>query len=126
MKVFQKIFMLAMIAGSMVLASCGGDEAATVSVKVLKAGKAQVGELVYMYNGSSLDGIMEHKVHAIKNVATGEDGIADFSISSADFGLGNNKATFVFETFDADENVNGKIAVTVKSGEKKEATLVMQ
>ena len=122
-KLFKQFFMLAILAGAMVLVSCENSAVATISVKVLKGGKAQVGEQVYMYRGSLQDAFLEHKVHASKNIATDENGIAEFAISSFDMGAGSNQGTFVFETFDANENVNGKVAASVKSGDKKTVTL---
>ena len=123
MKVFQKLFMLAMIAGAMMLVGWANKGAATISVKVMKAGKAQVGEQVYMYRGSLQDAFLMHKVHATRNVATDENGVAEFAITLSDFGAGGDQATFIFETFDAAENVNGKVAVSVRKGDSKTATI---
>ena len=125
MKLFKQIFMLAIIAGAMVLTSCNDDSVATISVKVVKNGKAVVGEQVYMYRGSLQDSFLETKVHASKNIATDDEGVAEFGIRSIDFGVGSDQATVIFETFDADENVNGKIAASVRKGDKKTVTLYM-
>ena len=122
-KLFKQFFMLAIIAGAMVLTGCSDDGVATVSVKVLKNGKAVVGEQVYMYRGSLQDAFLEHKIHASKNIATDDEGVAEFGIRSIDFGAGSDQATVIFETFDANENVNGKVAASVKKGDKKTVTL---
>lgn len=115
--------MLAIIAGAMVVTGCSKKNAATIEVQVLNAGKAQVGVQVYMYDGLLGDAFLESKVHASKNIATDENGVAEFSISSNDFGAASDQATFVFETFDEDEEVTGKVATSIKKGETKKITL---
>ena len=48
-----------------------------------------------------------------------------FEINSLSFGAGSDQATFIFETFDEDEEVNGKVAASAKKGSSKDVTLNM-
>ena len=126
MKTFIKSFlMLAVIAGAVLLTGCQQKNAATVNVKVVKLGVPQPNVQVYMYRGDLSEAFLKNKVHADKNIATDEDGIATFEINSLSFGVSSDQATFIFETFDEDEEVNGKVAASVKKGASKDVTLNM-
>ena len=118
--------MLAVIAGAMVLTGCIKKDAATVNVKVVnKLTMPQANVQVYMYSGNLSDEFLKNKVHATTNIATDEDGVATFEINSLSFGVASDQATFIFETFDEDGNVTGKVAATVKKGGSKDVTLSM-
>ena len=126
MKTFIKSFlMLAVIAGAVLLTGCQQKNAATVNVKVVKLGVPQPNVQVYMFRGDLSEAFLKNKVHADKNIATDEDGIATFEINSMSFGVSSDQATFIFETFDEDEEVNGKVAASVKKGASKDVTLSM-
>ncbi|MBQ6977137.1 MAG: hypothetical protein IJQ18_00730 [Paludibacteraceae bacterium] len=126
MKTFIKSFlMLAIIAGAVLLTGCQQKNAATVNVKVVKLGVPQPNVQVYMFRGDLSEAFLKNKVHADKNIATDEDGIATFEINSLSFGVSSDQATFIFETFDEDEEVNGKVAASVKKGASKDVTLSM-
>ena len=86
---------------------------------------AQPNVQVYMFRGDLSDAFLDNKVHANKNIATDENGIAEFEINSLSFGVSSDQATFIFETFDENEEVNGKVAATVKKGTSKDVTLNM-
>ena len=124
-KFIKNFLMLAVIAGAMVLTGCAEKNAATVNVKVVKVGVPQPNVQVYMYRGNLSDAFLESKVHATKNIATDENGVATFEINSLSFGAASDQATFIFETFDEDEIVTGKVAATVKKGGSKDVTLSM-
>ena len=117
--------MLAVIAGAVLLTGCQQKNAATVNVKVVKLGVPQPNVQVYMFRGDLSDAFLDNKVHANKNIATDENGIAEFEINSLSFGVSSDQATFIFETFDENEEVNGKVAATVKKGTSKDVTLNM-
>jgi hypothetical protein len=126
MKTFIKSFlMLAVIAGAVLLTGCQQKNAATVNVKVVKLGVPQPNVQVFMFRGDLSEAFLKNKVHADKNIATDEDGIATFEINSMSFGVSSDQATFIFETFDEDEEVNGKVAASVKKGASKDVTLSM-
>lgn len=124
-KFIKNFLMLAVIAGAMVLTGCIKKDAATINVKVVKIGVPQANVQVYMYSGNLSDEFLKKKAHATTNIATDEDGVATFEINSLSFGVTSDQATFVFETFDEDENVTGKVAATVKKGGSKDVTLSM-
>ena len=126
MKTFIKSFlMLAVIAGAVLLTGCQQKNAATVNVKVVKLGVPQPNVQVFMFRGDLSEAFLKNKVHATKNIATDEDGIATFEINSLSFDVSSDQATFIFETFDEDEEVNGKVAASVKKGASKDVTLSM-
>lgn len=113
---------MAVLFGAMVLAGCSGNSAATINVKVMKDGKPVVGEMVYMYRGSLQDSFLQHKIHSSMQVATDDSGVAEFKLSSGDFGF-DSTLSFNFETFDSNENVNGKVAASVNKGQSKDVTI---
>ena len=117
--------MLAVIAGAVLLTGCQQKNAATVNVKVVKLGVPQPNVQVFMFRGDLSEAFLKNKVHADKNIATDEDGIATFEINSLSFGVSSDQATFIFETFVEDEEVNGKVAASVKKGASKDVTLSM-
>lgn len=118
--------MLAVIAGAMVLTGCIKKDAATINVKVVnKLTMPQANVQVYMYSGNISDELLKNKVNATTNIATDENGVATFEINSLSFGVASDQATFIFETFDEDGNVTGKVPTTVKKGGSKDVTLSM-
>ena len=126
MKTFIKSFlMLAVIAGAVLLTGCQQKNAATVNVKVVKLGIPQPNVQVYMFRGDLSEAFLKNKIHADKNIATDENGIASFEINSLSFGVSSDQATFIFETFDENEQVTGKVAASVKKGFSKDVTLSM-
>ena len=126
MKTFIKSFlMLAVIAGAVLLTGCQQKNAATVNVKVVKLGIPQPNVQVYMFRGDLSEAFLKNKIHADKNIATDENGIAEFEINSLSFGVSSDQATFIFETFDENEQVTGKVATSVKKGFSKDVTLSM-
>lgn len=115
--------MIAVLFGAVVLTGCAKKDAATINVKVLKNGQPVVGEFVYKYRSSLGESFLTGKIHADQEVATDEQGVAEFKLSNIDFGAGSSTASFVFETFDSKEVVNGKIAASVNKGQTKEVTI---
>ena len=124
-KFITGFLMLAVIAGAVLLTGCQQKNAATVNVKVVKVGVPQPNVQVYMYRGDLGEAFLKNKIHADKNIATDENGVAMFEINSMSFGVSSDQATFIFETFDENENVNGKVAASVKKGASKDVTLNM-
>ncbi len=124
-KFITGFLMLAVIAGAMLLTGCQQKNAATINVKVVKVGVPQPNVQVYMYRGDISEAFLKNKIHADKNIATDENGVAMFEINSLSFGVSSDQATFIFETFDENEKVNGKVAASVKKGASKDVTLNM-
>ena len=125
-KFIKNFLMLAVIAGAMVLTGCIKKDAATINVKVVnKLTMPQANVQVYMYSGNISDELLKNKVNATTNIATDENGVATFEINSLSFGVASDQATFIFETFDEDGNVTGKVPTTVKKGGSKDVTLSM-
>ena len=122
-KFIKNFLMLAVIAGAMVLTGCIKKDAATINVKVVKLTVPQANVQVYMYSGNISDELLKNKVNATTNIATDENGVATFEINSLSFGVASDQATFIFETFDEDGNVTGKVPTTVKKGGSKDVTL---
>ena len=124
-KFITGFLMLAVIAGAVLLTGCQKKNAATVNVKVVKLGVPQPNVQVYMFDGDLSEAFLKNKIHATKNIATDENGVATFEINSLSFDVSSDQATFIFETFDEDEEVNGKVAASVKKGASKDVTLNM-
>lgn len=113
--------MVAVLFGSMILAGCNKNDA-TINVKVEKDGKPVAGILVYRFDSDLSEAFYVNKIHADVNAATDDQGVAEFKINTIDF-LNQSSVTFIFETFDDKEKVNGKVAASVSKGGSKEVTI---
>ena len=106
------------------MTSCVTKEQATVNVKVTSTlGKAVSGETVYQFDQTTKDAHgLTTKMFANATAVTDENGVAEFSLKTLDFGV-NDRVTLYFVTYDSKGNVNGQAAATVKKGETKEVSL---
>ena len=122
------LMILAAVVLSLSLTSCGKKNAdATVKIKVVNSlGAPQSSVLVYMFEATDWNHSESFRapIHAHKQVATESNGVATFELREAfDLEIIDTQTTLFFATFDADENITGEAAVTVKKGETKEATI---
>lgn len=120
------MMMLAAMVCAAVMTSCNlGGKGATVYVHVESLlGTPVANEVVYKYSGDASSADLASRDMASKAIATDENGVAEFSIKNYEFII-DDQATFIFETFDKDNKVSGKVAVTVSKGNSKEATLTI-
>lgn len=103
--------------GSMALICCtnGGD--ATISVKVEKSGSPVIDEMVYMYRGKFTDTIYaKSDAKAVSVEKTNASGIAEFTVKSV--GIGEEGTYRIFETFNDNDSVNGRVAAYISNGAK--------
>lgn len=124
MKKFLFILMAAVL--SLSFAGCTPGTKATVNVKVTKLGIAQSGVSVYMFDASSWNQSASFRTPFYKDKVsvTGDDGIAVFELNRGDLELIDSQTTLYFATFASDnKTITGQTAVTVKSGDTKEATI---
>ena len=129
-----QLFLAAIVA--VVMSSCVGFKTeATVDVEVTKAGKPQAGVVVYKFKDNGLgEGITLYKSNAKANATTNAGGVAHFDLKSPDdldpsnvAGVElNDRATFFFCTYDAEDNRNGFVAVEVSTGDKKTVQLQIE
>ena len=125
MKKFSKIlFATVVVVSAILMTSCVTKEQATVNVKVTSTlGKAVSGETVYQFDQTTKDAHgLTTKMFANATAVTDENGVAEFSLKTLDFGV-NDRVTLYFVTYDSKGNVNGQAAATVKKGETKEVSL---
>ena len=125
MKKFSKIlFATVVVVSAILMTSCVTKEQATVNVKVTSTlGKAVSGEIVYQFDQTTKDAHgLTTKMFANATAVTDENGVAEFSLKTLDFGV-NDRVTLYFVTYDSKGNVNGQAAATVKKGETKEVSL---
>ncbi|MBQ7631172.1 MAG: hypothetical protein IJS82_00215 [Paludibacteraceae bacterium] len=125
MKKFSKIlFATVVVVSAILMTSCVTKEQATVNVKVTTTlGKAVSGETVYQFDQTTKDAHgLTTKMFANATAVTDENGVAEFSLKTLDFGV-NDRVTLYFVTYDSKGNVNGQAAATVKKGETKEVSL---
>ena len=99
--------------------------AATINFKVMKNGKAVAGEMVYLYRADLGESFLANKIHADKKAATDDQGVAEFKLASLDFAAVTT-LSYIVETFDSKEVVNGKTAVSVNKGQTKDVTLTQR
>lgn len=114
--------MVAVLFGSMVLVGCNSKNDATIKVKVEKDSQPVAGVLVYRFDSDLGDAFFANMVHADANAATDDQGVAEFKITTMDF-LNQSSVSYVFETFDSHNKVNGKVAASVSKGGTKEVTI---
>ncbi|MBO5619411.1 MAG: hypothetical protein J5902_05435 [Paludibacteraceae bacterium] len=125
----MKKILFALLAAVLTLsfAGCTPATKATVNVKVTnKLGLAQNGVSVYMFDASSWNQSASFRTPFYKDKVsvTGEDGIAIFELDRMDLELTDSQTTLYFATFAEDnKTITGQTAVTIKSGETKEATI---
>ena len=108
------------------LVGCSQTPKSTVNVKVTKLGLPQSAVSVYMFKATKWNQSEAFRVpiHKDKVSVTGSDGVAVFELRSTDLELIDSQTTLYFATFaDDEETITGQTAVTVKSGEVKEATI---
>ena len=117
--------MIAVLFGAMALTGCMKEDAATINVKVMKNGKAVAGEMVYLYRADLGESFLTNKIHADKKAATDDQGVAEFKLASLDFAAVTT-LSYIVETFDSKEVVNGKTAVSVNKGQTKDVTLTQR
>lgn len=125
-----QIFLAAIVAVAMT--SCVNFKTeATVDVEVTKAGSPAAGIQVYKFKDNGLGpGSTLYKSNASGNATTNAGGVAHFDLKSPDdldpSDVVDEKATFYFCTYDAEDTRNGIVTVSVKTGDKKTVQLVIE
>ena len=104
---------------------------ATVDVEVTKAGSPAAGIQVYKFKDNGLgEGTTHSKSNASGNATTNAGGVAHFDLKSPDdldpSDVVDEKATFYFCTYDAEDTRNSFVEVLVKTGDKKTVQLVIE
>ena len=117
-----QIFLAAIVAVAMT--SCVKFKTeATVDVEVTKAGSPAAGIQVYKFKDNGLgEGTTLYKSNATGNATTNAGGVAHFDLKSPDdldpSDVVDDKATFYFCTYDAEDTRNAIVTVSVKTGDK--------
>ena len=96
---------------------------ATVDVEVTKAGSPAAGIQVYKFKDNGLgEGSTLYKSNATGNATTNAGGVAHFDLKSPDdldpSDVVDDKATFYFCTYGAEDTRNAIVTVSVKTGDK--------
>lgn len=124
-----KIIMLAV--GTAIMTSCIGFKTeATVDVEVTQKGKPVSGVTVYKFDDTTGESATLYKSNASGSEQTNAAGVAHFDLKSPDdfapSSLGAEESnTFYFATYDANDDRNAMVAVTLHTGEKKTVMLDM-
>ena len=123
------VIMLTTVFGLM-LAGCNGTKKAdaTVNIKVVSTlGIPQSGESVYMFKATTWNHSESFRqvFHKDKVSVTNSEGVAVFELREAfDLEIVDSQTTLYFATFEQDgKTIKGQTAVTIKSGETKDATI---
>lgn len=125
-----QIFLAAIVAVAMT--SCVKFKTeATVDVEVTKAGSPAAGIQVYKFKDNGLgEGTTLYKSNASGSAKTNAGGVAHFDLKSPDdldpSDVVDEKATFYFCTYDAEDTRNSIVTVSVKTGDKKTVQLVIE
>lgn len=132
MKTF-KILLAAAVAAMMT--SCFSKTEASVDVEVTQAGKAVgAGVVVYKFNDEGLgEGKTLYKQNASGSTKTNAAGVAHFDLKSPDdftpsdvAGLDDEeRKVFFFATYDANDERNGMVMVTIKAGDTQTVKLII-
>ncbi len=117
----KKVITLLLLA--VVLIGCASSKRTTVNVSVENDGKPVVGVLVYMYETTINDYSYSYTYMAESATPTESNGIASIPLDRFEF-IGNaGQVSFRFVTYDADHNINGDVAASIKYGETKDITI---
>jgi len=129
-----QLFLVAIVA--VMMTSCVKFRTeATVDVTVIKDGKPVADIVVYKFKDNGLgEGTTLYKSNASGNETTDAAGVAHFDLKSPDdldpsdaVGVElSDQATFYFCTYDAEGTRNSLATVSVKTGDKKNARLVIE
>ena len=118
MNFFQKSFVFVAIVSLMTLTCCTNVGDAIISVKVEKSGSPVKDEMVYMYQGNFTDTIYaKNDAKPVSMEKTDASGIVEFTIKSLSVGDGGTYR--IFETFNDNDSINGRVAAFISNGAKR-------
>ena len=118
----RKIQILLAALVTVVMSSCTFKTEATVDVEVTKNNQPQAGVVVWKMHYKGIGGV-EYKQNYTASATTDAAGVAHFDLKSPDdfapSSVGaQDEETFYFAVFDANEDLLGYVAQTVKTGDK--------
>ena len=118
----RKIQILLAALVAVVMSSCTFKTEATVDVEVVKNNQPQAGVVVWKMHYKGIGGV-EYKQNYTASATTDAAGVAHFDLKSPDdfapSSVGaQDEETFYFAVFDANEDLLGYVAQTVKTGDK--------
>ena len=118
----RKIQILLAALVAVLMSSCTFKTEATVDVEVTKNNQPQAGVVVWKMHYKGIGGV-EYKQNYTASATTDAAGVAHFDLKSPDdfapSSVGaQDEETFYFAVFDANEDLLGYVAQTVKTGDK--------
>lgn len=118
----RKIQILLAALVAVVMSSCTFKTEATVDVEVTKNNRPQAGVVVWKMHYIGVGGV-QYKQNYTASATTNAAGVAHFDLKSPDdfapSSVGaQDEETFYFAVFDANEDLLGYVAQTVKTGDK--------
>lgn len=118
----RKIQILLAALVAVVMSSCTFKTEATVDVEVTKNNQPQAGVVVWKMHYIGVGGV-QYKQNYTASATTNAAGVAHFDLKSPDdfapSSVGaQDEETFYFAVFDANEDLLGYVAQTVKTGDK--------
>ena len=118
----RKIQILLAALVAVVMSSCTFKTEATVDVEVVKNNQPQAGVVVWKMHYIGVGGV-QYKQNYTASATTNAAGVAHFDLKSPDdfapSSVGaQDEETFYFAVFDANEDLLGYVAQTVKTGDK--------
>ena len=118
----RKIQILLAALVAVVMSSCTFKTEATVDVEVTKNNQPQAGVVVWKMHYIGVGGV-QYKQNYTASAPTNAAGVAHFALKSPDdfapSSVGaQDEETFYFAVFDANEDLLGYVAQTVKTGDK--------
>ena len=118
----RKIQILLAALVTVVMSSCTFKTEATVDVEVTKNNQPQAGVVVWKMHYIGVGGV-QYKQNYTASATTNAAGVAHFDLKSPDdfapSSVGaQDEETFYFAVFDANEDLLGYVAQTVKTGDK--------
>lgn len=118
----RKIQILLAALVAVVMSSCTFKTEATVDVEVTKNNQPQAGVVVWKMHYIGIGGV-QYKQNYTASATTNAAGVAHFDLKSPDdfapSSVGaQDEETFYFAVFDANEDLLGYVAQTVKTGDK--------
>lgn len=117
----RKIQILLAALVAVVMSSCTFKTEATVDVEVTKNNQPQAGVVVWKMHYKGIGGV-QYKQNYTASATTNAAGVAHFDLKSPDdfapSSVGaQDEETFYFAVFDANEDLLGYVAQTVKTGD---------